>query len=544
MVYHSVIKAHGRFLLALALITALLFAYGGLFRNQFVSYDDLKYVVENPHVRAGLTMEGVRWAFTTSMDANWFPLTILSHMLDVELFGTNPAGHHGINLLLHGSTTLLLFLFLLRTTGAAGRSAVAAALFALHPLRVESVAWAAERKDVLSAFFALLTLLSYLRYVRRPGLGRYLVVAFLLALGLMAKPMLVTLPLMLMLLDAWPLYRLTLVEPPPDSPLAGIPRITLVRSLLEKTPLLLLSTASSVLTIIVQRRGGSLESAAASSFGYNLSHAVVGYATYLGQLFWPAGLAVFYPLPPEFSAGAVAGSLLLLAASSFLCLSRWRQAPWLATGWLWFLGALVPVCGLVRVGAQFTADRYTYLPSIGIAIIVAWGGWSLAARLPRRTAIVSTVTATALLLLCALTWVQVGYWQNTITLFERAAVVTQRNWLAHNNLGAALIQANRLEEARDHLTTAIHFRPDYASAYSNLGVVAGRLGNNPQAIAYYRKAIELNPLEIDARLNLGIAYLGSDKPDLAQAEYRALLPIAPAQAQQLLMFISYARRMP
>jgi len=544
MVYHSVIKAHGRFLLALALITALLFAYGGLFRNQFVSYDDLKYVVENPHVRAGLTMEGVRWAFTTSMDANWFPLTILSHMLDVELFGTNPAGHHGINLLLHGSTTLLLFLFLLRTTGAAGRSAVAAALFALHPLRVESVAWAAERKDVLSAFFALLTLLSYLRYVRRPGLGRYLVVAFLLALGLMAKPMLVTLPLMLMLLDAWPLYRLTLVEPPPDSPLAGIPRITLVRSLLEKTPLLLLSTASSVLTIIVQRRGGSLECAAASSFGYNLSHAVVGYATYLRQLFWPAGLAVFYPLPPEFSAGAVAGSLLLLAASSFLCLSRWRQAPWLATGWLWFLGALVPVCGLVRVGAQFTADRYTYLPSIGIAIIVAWGGWSLAARLPRRTAIVSTVTATALLLLGALTWVQVGYWQNTITLFERAAVVTQRNWLAHNNLGAALIQANRLEEARDHLTTAIHFRPDYASAYSNLGVVAGRLGNNPQAIAYYRKAIELNPLEIDARLNLGIAYLGSDKPDLAQAEYRALLPIAPAQAQQLLMFISYARRMP
>ena len=257
---------------------------------------------------------------------------------------------------------------------------------------------------------------------------------------------------------------------------------------------------------------------------------MVGYATYLRQLFWPAGLAVFYPLPPEFSAGAVAGSLLLLAASSFLCLSRWRQAPWLATGWLWFLGALVPVCGLVRVGAQFTADRYTYLPSFGIAIIVAWGGWSLAARLPRRTAIVSTVTATALLLLGALTWVQVGYWQNTITLFERAAVVTQRNWLAHNNLGAALIQANRLEEARDHLTTAIHFRPDYASAYSNLGVVAGRLGNNPQAIAYYRKAIELNPLEIDARLNLGIAYLGSDKPDLAQAEYRALLPIAPAQA--------------
>jgi len=538
------LRTHRTPLLALALSAALLCAYGQLFRNQFVSYDDLKYVVENPLVKSGLTLEGVRWAFTSMHDANWFPLTLLSHMLDVELFGTSPAGHHGVNLLLHVLTTLLLFLFLQRTTGASGRSAVAAALFALHPLRVESVAWAAERKDVLSALFGLLTILAYLRYVRQPGLGRYLAVALLLALGLMAKPMLVTLPLALVLLDAWPLYRLTLLEPPPDSPLAGVPRITLVRSLLEKLPLLLLSVASSVVTVIVQHQGGSLDPAAVATFGYNLASALVGYAAYLGKLFWPAGLAVFYPLPQGFSTGEVVGSLLLLAVLSLICLWRWRQTPWLAVGWLWFLGTLVPVSGLVRVGAQFIADRYTYLPSIGIAVIVAWGGWSLLGRLRYRTEIAAPLTGAVLLLLGVLTWIQVGYWQNTITLFERALAVTQRNWLAHNNLAAALIKAGRLPEAHRHLTAALRYRPDYASAVTNLGVIAGKVGNTPQAIAYYRQAIEMNPQEVDAHFNLGLSYLGSGAHDLAMAEYRALLPIAPAQAERLLMFISYARQMP
>ena len=531
-------------LLALALVLAIVSAYGQLFRNQFVTYDDLKYVVENPLVRAGVTLEGVRWAFTASHDANWFPLTLLSHMLDVELFGTNPAAHHGVNVLLHCVTTLLLFLFLQRSTGATGRSAVAAALFALHPLRVESVAWAAERKDVLSALFGLLTILSYLRYVRRPGLARFGAVALFLALGLMAKPMLVTLPLALVLLDVWPLYRLTLVKPPPDSPQAGIPRITLARSLREKAPLLLLSAASSVVTLIVQRQGGSLDPAVVASFGYNMSAAAVGYAAYLGKIFWPAGLAVFYPLPQGFSAGEVFGSLMLLAVLSFLLLGRWRQAPYLAVGWLWFLGTLVPVCGLVRVGAQFIADRYTYIPSIGIAVIVAWGGWSLLERLRPRAEIVAPVTAAALILLGALTWAQVGYWRNTVTLFERALAVTQRNWLAHNNLAATLIKAGRLEEARGHLTEAIRFRPDYVSALTNLGVISGMVGNTAQAIDYYRKAIEINPREVDAHFNLGLACLGSGDLDRALIEYRALLPLAPGQAEQLLKFISYSGRRP
>lgn len=535
-------RAYRTPLLALALIAALVFAYGRLFRNQFVSYDDLKYVVENPLVQAGLTLEGVRGVFTATHDANWFPLTLLSHMLDVELFGTNPAGHHGVNLLLHGATTLLLFLFLQWTTGAAGRSAVAAAFFALHPLRVESVAWAAERNDVLSGLFGLLTILSYLRYVRRPGLGRYLAVAFLLALGLMSKPMLVTLPLVLVLLDAWPLYRLTLVVPPPDSPLAGIPRITLVRSLLEKAPLLLLSAASSVVTVIVQHQGGALDPASVATFGYNLAAAVVGYATYLGKIFWPVGLAVFYPLPQGFSTGAVAGCLLLLAVISLLCLGRWRQSPYLAVGWLWFLGTLVPVSGLVRAGAQFVADRYTYLPSIGIALIVAWGGWSLLARLRYRAEIVAPVTVAMLLLLGVLTWIQVGYWQNTITLFERALAVTQRNWLAHNNLAATLINVGRLEEAQGHLTEVLRFRPEHAGAVTNLGVIAGRQGKNPESIAYYRKAIAMNPREVDAHFNLGLAYLG-DADELALDEYRALLAVDPGKARQLLMFISSARQL-
>ena len=535
------LRTHRTSLLSLSLIAALVLAYSRLFQNQFVSYDDLKYVIENPLVRAGLTMEGIHGAFATIHDANWFPLTLLSHMLDVELFGTNPAGHHGVNLLLHGVTTLLIFHFFKRTTGAVGRSVVTAALFALHPLRVESVAWAAERKDVLSALFGLLTILSYLRYVRRPNLGRYLAVALFLVLGLMAKPMLVTLPLVLVLLDVWPLCRLRWVEPPSNSPMAGIPRVTLIRSLMEKSPLLLLSAASSVVTYIVQQRGGSLDPAV--TFGYNLAAAVVAYAVYLGKIIWPAGLAVFYPLPQGFSAGEVAGSLLLLAVLSLFCLGRWRQAPYLAVGWLWYLGTLVPVSGVVRVGAQFIADRYTYLPSIGISVIFAWGGWSLLARLRYRAEIVAPVTVAMLFLLGVLTWIQVGYWQNTITLFERALAVTQGNWLAHNNLATTLIQAGRLEEAHGHLTEAIRIRPDYVSAMTNLGVISGMLGNNPQAIAYYRKALEINPQEVDAHFNLGIAYLGSGEHDKAVAEYRALLPIAPDRAEQLLKFLSYAQQM-
>jgi tetratricopeptide (TPR) repeat protein len=522
-------------LICLALLLAVAAVFGQVAGHQFVSYDDRVYLTENWVVRRGLSLNGIRWAFTTTRDANWFPLTWLSHMLDVTLFGSHPAGHHLMNVAIHGVTTVLLFLFWARATGAVRSSALLAALFALHPLRVESVAWAAERKDVLAALFWLLTMHAYLRYSRSPCAGRYLAVVGLFALGLMCKPMLVTLPFVLLLLDWWPLQRFR----PAAGGAAGTAPPSMGRLLLEKLPLVLLALCSGILTYLVQQRGGAVSSLDQVPFWSCLANALVSYGVYLRQLLWPSGLAVFYPFDhhqPVWQA-VLAGAGLL--AATILLLGQWRRRPWLAVGWLWYLGTLVPVIGLVRIGAQSHADRYTYLPSVGALLILVWGGQELCNRLGRRWL---TVTLAACVIIAAglCTTLQLRHWQDTVTLFRRAVAVTSGNWLAHNNLAAELIRQGELNEAMWHLEQALASRPDYDSAYANLGIAYINLRQPDRAVAALRTAVRLNPRETTAwyRLGVTLARLG----DLAGAReaYDRLLPLDPDQAARLVPLLTPA----
>jgi tetratricopeptide (TPR) repeat protein len=522
-------------LICLGLLLAVAAVFGQVAGHQFVSYDDRVYLTENWVVRGGLTLDGIRWAFTTTRDANWFPLTWLSHMLDVTLFGSHPAGHHLMNVAIHGVTTVLLFLFWARATGAVWPSALLAALFALHPLRAESVAWAAERKDVLAALFWLLTMHAYLRYSRSPGVGRYLAVAGLFALGLMCKPMLVTLPFVLLLLDWWPLQRFR----PVAGNAAGTAPPPMGRLLLEKLPLLLLALCSGILTYLVQQRGGAVSSLDQVPFWSRLANALVSYGVYLRQLLWPSGLAVFYPFDhrqPVWQA-VLAGTGLL--AATILLLGQWRRRPWLAVGWLWYLGTLVPVIGLVRIGAQSHADRYTYLPSVGALLVLVWGGQELCKR-PGRRWLTVTLAAGVLIAAGLLTTLQLRHWQDTVTLFRRAVAVTSGNWLAHNNLAAELIRRGELNEAMWHLERALASRPDYDSAYANLGIAYINLRQPDRAVAALRTAVRLNPRETTAwyRLGVTLARLG----DLAGAReaYDRLLPLDPAQAARLFPLLGTA----
>ncbi|HEY5974432.1 MAG TPA: tetratricopeptide repeat protein [Geobacteraceae bacterium] len=531
----AALRDHRLWLICLGLLLAVAALFGPVAGHQFVSYDDRVYLTENWVVRGGLSLDAIRWAFTTTRDANWFPLTWLSHLLDVTLFGSNPAGHHLMNVAIHGFTTVLLFLFWARATGSVWPSALLAALFALHPLRVESVAWAAERKDVLAALFWLLTMHAYLRYSRSPGTGRYLAVVVLFALGLMCKPMLVTLPFVLLLCDWWPLQRFR--------PVAGATACAAPSSvgwlLLEKLPLVLLAIGSSIVTYLVQQKGGAVTSLARVPFVSCFANAVVSYGVYLRQLLWPSGLAVFYPFDHQLPGWqvALAGSFLL--AITMLLLRQWRQRPWLAMGWLWYLGTLVPVIGLVRIGAQSHADRYTYLPSVGALLILVWGGQELCGRLGRRWLTVS-LAAGALIACGLLTFLQLRHWQDTTTLFRRAVAVTSGNWLAHNNLAAELIRQGELGEAMWHLEQALASRPDYDSAYTNLGIAYINLRQPDQAVGAFRTALRLNPKETTAlyRLAMTLARQG----DLAGAReaYGRLLPLDPAQAARLVPVLTPA----
>ncbi|MFL6195873.1 MAG: hypothetical protein ACJ75H_16965 [Thermoanaerobaculia bacterium] len=407
---------------ALALLTVL--AYLPSLRNGFVNLDDGIYVTGNPHVRQGITRAGLVWAATANVGNNWHPLTVLSHMLDCELFGLNPAGHHATSLLLHTANTVLLFLVLLGMTGAAWRSALVAALFAVHPTHVESVAWIAERKDVLSGLFWILALGAWAFYARRPSPGRYLLVALLMILGLMSKPMGVTLPFVLLLLDVWPLERLSL----------GWRRLVI-----EKLPLLALSAASSVVTLLYQRT--SLAPLEALPWTPRLENAAVSCAAYLGKILLPRNLAVFYPMPAEIPLWKAAAALLLIAGLTILVLRAVRRAPWLLVGWLWFLITLVPVLGLVQVGRQAMADRYLYIPSIGLFLAIAWG---IAGLIDRRIAIALSIAA--LLALAVNTRVQIGYWHDGVALFRHSLEVTGDNPVARLGLARARAERRASEE--------------------------------------------------------------------------------------------------
>ncbi len=524
------------FCYALLLVAAVWLVYWQVGSHKFLIYDDRTYVAENSMVLQGLTWPSVRWALTAFHDANWFPLTWLSHMLDVQLFGRAPVGHHLVNVGIHSLNALLCFIVLTRMTGNAWRSALVAAIFALHPLRVESVAWVAERKDVLSALFWFLTMLAYGRYVRLRSLAAYLLTVFCFCLGLLAKPMLVTLPFMLLLLDYWPLGRITGV--PFGTAAARAPQVPMRWALLEKLPLLLLAIASSVVTFIAQRNGGTVSSFDQETLLANIANAFASYLVYLRQLFWPVNLAVFYPFKEDNLLWLGPLSVVVLLAISLLVVRQLRQRPYLAIGWFWYLGAMVPVIGFVKVGAHAHADRYTYLPLIGITLLLVWLAADLTSswRPQWRAAL-----AGMLILTCGLlTYQQVGYWHDSFTLFRRTLAVTENNWLAHNNLAAELIKWGAMDEAIEHLNAALKIKPDYASAYINLGVVYTNRQQRSLAIDAYTRAIAEVPDSVAARYNLGVVLLGNDDISGAAAQYRALLPLDARQADALQGMIQFA----
>jgi tetratricopeptide (TPR) repeat protein len=512
----------------LVLVLATLAVYGQVRSYQFINFDDNIYITSNPIVQEGFTLKGLSWAFTTTRGGNWHPVTWLSHMLDCQLFGLNPGGHHLTNIALHLANSLLLFLWLFYLTESLGCSFMVAALFALHPMHVESVAWVSERKDVLSTFFWLLTMWAYVWYVRRPGWGRYLLILACFSLGLMAKPMLVTLPFVLLLADYWPLARLSLTGRDTAVTSAPGPGISLKRLVWEKAPLFGLAGIFCLVTIYAQKTVGAFWSLKTLPFTTRLANALTAYVGYIGKMFWPAHLAVAYPYPAHNSQlWPVLAAALLLAGLSFLAFWQARRRPYLLVGWLWYLGTLVPVIGLVQVGRQTMADRYTYIPYIGLFIAVVWGIAELASRWRTSRFLLPVGAGAVLSALAVCAWVQVGYWRNSIALYEHTLKVTGNNALVHVNLGVALAEQGKLDQAIAQYNEAVHLKPDFAEAHFNLGAALAAQGKLNQAIAQYTETLRLKPGLAEAHIGLGEALAAQDRLDQAAAQYTAALRLKP-----------------
>jgi hypothetical protein len=493
------------FLVALAVLV-----YAGVWSYGFVNFDDPRYVFENPHVVSGLSWADVRWALTTGYAANWHPITWLSHMLDVTLAGATPGVAHVTNLVLHVVNTVLLFTFLRRTTGAVGPSVVVAALFAAHPLHVESVAWISERKDVLSTLFGLIAMLAYVEQVRSPSRSRAAVLYGAFALGLMAKPMLVTLPVVLLAIDRWPLER----------------RMT-IGLVWEKLPLFLMSGATMVVTLLVQRQGGAVASFNPYPLAARLAHAATAYVDYLRQMVWPVNLAVFYPLPLGTEMARLVVSLGAIAAITTAVVLLGQRRPYLLTGWLWYLVMLLPVIGIVQVGGQGMADRYTYLSLVGVFVAIVW----LASDLVRDSRIgrlgLAAVGALAIVACGVVAHRQLQFWRSSLALWTRALDVTTDNYRARNAVGALLIDQGHLDEAIVDLREAVRLEPAYADAHSNLGAALARRGEIDAAIVEYRDALRLAPDLALAHNNLGIALARTGSVDNAMDELRAATRLSP-----------------
>ena len=497
------------YIICLLLVVATFAVYWQVLDNGFVVYDDDYYVTENIHVHKGVTFDSLTWAFTSSHASNWHPLTWISHMIDCQFYGLNPRGHHLTSLLFHVANTLLLLLILVRMTGALWQSSFVAALFALHPLHVESVAWVAERKDVLSTFFMMLTLWAYILYVKKGNIRRYLLVVLFFVLGLMSKPMLVTLPFILLMLDFWPLGRLCHIHETRNV-ITGQhtdERLGILRLLWEKVPFFALAVASSVVTFIVQERSGAVKLLETYSIQTRIINAFVAYIEYIVNMIWPVELAVLYPHPGNsllLWKGVVAGLALVLI--TILVIRKARKIPYLAVGWLWYVVTLIPVIGIVQVGAQAMADRYTYITLIGLFIIIAWGANDLLSKWPHRKISLGTLAAIILPVLIVLTWKQVQYWENSITLFKHTVKHTSNNVVIYNNLGIAYKDSGKYKEAIEAYKQAIRINPDYAMAYSNLGVAYNDSGKYKEAIKVCKKSIRINPDSAEAHFNLGVAY--------------------------------------
>jgi len=538
-------------LVGLLLFFCTLALYSPALQNGFVNYDDPAYVTSNWHVQQGLTSRSVAWAFTANAEANWHPLTWISHMLDVQLFGLRPPGHHAQSVLWHAVNVVLLFLLLAKATGFVGRSAVVSALFAVHPLNVESVTWVAERKTVLCTFFFLLNVGAYGWYVKRARASRYLLVALLFALALMAKPMVITLPFALLLVDFWPLRRF------PETPLAKL--------VLEKIPLLVLSAASAAITLYAQRAGGAVGSAELLPLTMRVKNAIYSYLIYMEKAVWPSRLAVFYPHPE----GALALWKVLIAAAVLAAITaacwHFRERRYLLVGWLWFLGTLAPMIGIVQVGRQAWADRYAYLPLWGLFVIGVWLASEGATRISLSRTAQIAIAAAVLIGYSAATHIQIQYWRDSYSLFAHAIQVTDSNPIAEGNLGSALMETGHPDLAVSHLQRAIQLMPTFSTAHydlgtllqrqndlvrahqeyqlalqygldereaaqthNNLGVLLNQLGRRDEAVAEFTKAIALNPYEQNSLVGRGLIEHEEGKLDAALQDFVRAAQAAPS----------------
>ena len=515
------------FAASLASLTAVVFS--SVSQLGFVRFDDPDYVTQNPHVMAGITWAGIKWALTTGHVANWHPLTWLSHMMDVQLFGVSAGAHHVVNLVLHVVNTVLLFVFLQRVTGTVWRSAFVAALFAVHPLHVESVAWVSERKDVLSTLFWTLTLFAYVGFVRAPRARRYGLVLLFFALGLLAKPMVVTLPFVLLLLDIWPLRRVTLWRDG-AALLSRADLRTAARLVREKLPLFLLAAASSIITMLVQRSGGAVGSLTAYPLVLRAQNAIVNYVAYLGKALWPWPLSAFYAYRESVETWQVAACALLLIA---ICIAVVRLAPtrpYLLVGWLWYLGTLVPVIGIVQAGMQSMADRYTYIPLIGPFIMLAWGAAELAERWPRQRLALGTACGIVIVALSVVTRVQTATWRDSLTLWQHAVDVTSHNAYAEYNLGVVLVQAGRVDDGIARFRSALRIDPNYPDVHIDLGNALNQRGSADEAISEFATVVRLRPDYADARVVYGNLLRARGRADDAMAQYREAIRLSPSMA--------------
>jgi len=517
-------------LICFVLICVTLGVYLQVQHFDFVYYDDQTNVARNPHVHGGLTAAGIKWAFSSTELANWFPVTRLSQLADFQFFGDKAGMHHLTNVLLHVVASICLFAFFLRATVDRWASAFVAFVFALHPLHVESVAWVAERKDVLCALFWFLTLLAWLRYTERPAAGRYLAALLLFALGLMSKPMIVTLPFLLLVVDFWPLGR-----------------TFSWRLILEKIPFAVLAAAEAVVTYYAQRHSGAVKSLAGFPPGLRIENALITYVVYVGKAFLPTHLAVFYPYPASLPVWQAAAAAVLLAAVSFAALRTKRTHPWLLAGWLWYLGTLVPVIGLVQAGLQARADRYMYVPMVGLTVMLAWEASDLVRAKSGTEPFVRYVAAIACIALAATTWVQLGHWKSSEPLFRQAIDVTSDNYLAYMDLGAFLCLApGRLEDATEALESAVRIKPDSAEAHTDLGAalrMSGRPERASEAIRQFQAAIRIDPGDVAAHANLAAAWFDLGLFADAAAEAEAAIRIAPETTQAQLVLGSSLLRL-
>ena len=533
----------------LALVTIAL--YWPAMRCDFINYDDPTYVTNNQHVQGGLNWEGLKWAFcNTEQGAYWAPLMWLSHMLACQFFGLNAWGHHLINVLLHAANTALVFLVFQRMTRATWRSLILAALFGWHPLRVESVAWVTERKDVLSGFFGLLTLFFYARYVQKSEIGSrdsetnlptaspfplspfYWLALFFFALGLMSKPMLVTWPFVLLLLDFWPLQRVTGDQSSPSFGTAGKWQVaSFFRLVREKIPFFALAAAASVITFVVQKHGGAVMTVENFPLGARVGNALISYCRYLGKIFWPTDLAIFYPHPGYWPlAKVLLAGAFLCGISALLFVKRGRY-PFLLMGWLWFVGTLVPVIQLVQSGEQAMADRFTYVPSLGVLILVIWGACELTGRWRYHKIALGVAGSAAIVLCLVLTRHQLGFWQDSETIYRHTLEVTENNFIAHFNLGKALVNKGKTGEAISQFQAAIRLNPDYADAHDNLGLALVAAGKINEAINQFREAIRLKPDGAEAHYNLGITLGSEGQDDEAIRQFEEAIRLKPDDAE-------------